>query len=68
MPTNVSEELFASIFRFEELPPALTLTSCLVYSSTLKMVGDMFLRNVGWLSQGVTYQKTDLFVIIELCY
>jgi hypothetical protein len=39
--TDVSEEYVASIFRVEEakhcLPPAFTLVSWLVYSSTLKM-------------------------------
>jgi hypothetical protein len=41
MLTNVSEEPVASIFRVEELLPALRLVSCLAYSSTLKMVSDV---------------------------
>jgi hypothetical protein len=63
LSTKVSEELAASIFRVEELSPALILVSCLASSSTLKMVGDMFLRNVDWLSHGILYQRIDLFVI-----
>jgi hypothetical protein len=47
------------------LPPAFMLVSCSAYSSTLKMEA-MFLRNVGWLSNGLHGVISQKIVVLAI--